>query len=1159
MLIRIGNQSAFSAPSIMGPFQYAAANGFDAFEWFPDKKESGAGWAEGDMSKEQRDFIKKTSLAHDIRLSVHAPWQANPLRPEAREIFTKDIELAQDIGACLLNIHLYTDEGIPSYVQAIIPLIEDLSKTGIKLSIENTPVTGPDDFNELFRQIQDSGLTETGHVGMCLDLGHANLCTATHNDYLKFVDLLGPQVPIIHLHMHENYGDRDSHLPMFTGPAGKDASGIKAFVERMKTRGFSGCIIFEQWPEPPGLLNEARNRLLAIIGNSERPAVESVKTHMDDFVLEIAKANEQCRSWREKLGWINNLLTDDTFDIDIEKLTYLAIYVRFLGTREIICAENGRHYRPSHHANTAQTILDRLFRITTPDNAFIVRKIYPWLPSFSSRFTSSEPLTRIRDIAHRNDIPQELKREIKNTLQNKLHRCAGPEDLATSEALLNRITAPDANYSHNFIEEFRRFHEELKDFFSAGSLNEQLGAILREGSAQAQIPDSPGPEFQEQGDSHTLELIRRFLEVKQRADAPEQPADTLELLTALRCRLQEKRRKDTDSQAQRYQLADIKLEDYSFVLLSRLINYFDASGSGINWPLALRCLNLSIENLRLSSFDIEECKAIESELETWRQGFEPRDREHLIRIKATIDRCRRITDAYCNKILYLFPERVESLGRALGVAEHKIKIFCEVDIRRHLVFQISKLVSLLLGIIRKFAALPPWNVIVPGKVTGRMIKAECLDDLENHFDETVIALLDRVDGDEDIPQGIAGMIVAHETPILSHLAVRARQGGIVFAVSEDADRLEKLKDFLGKRLILDVSAENVNFEMSLMVADKTEKTRQVEIIVPDVLLSSDNKLLPLDQIRPETAGGKADSARRLEGLSQIKGAGFKTPKGVVIPFGVMEESLHASPALEQEYRALISRINEMPHSRFVTTLERLRDIIKKLEVPEGIVSIVMENFTRDERLIVRSSANCEDLEDLAGAGLYDSIADVAPQEVAQAVSRVWSSLWTGRAAKSRKGIGIPHDRAHMAVLIQQMLVPEFSFIIHTVNPITSHQNEVYVELAQGLGETLASAKVPGVPYRMTCNKHTGEVRMLAFASFSHAIMPCPSGGLMDMTVDYSRTKLSTDQAFRTRLGARLGAIGRLVEDSMKGPQDIEGLVIKDRIYLVQSRPQQGVE
>jgi hypothetical protein len=30
-----------------------------------------------------------------------------------------------------------------------------------------------------------------------------------------------------------------------------------------------------------------------------------------------------------------------------------------------------------------------------------------------------------RDIAHRNDIPQDLKNEIKHTLQNKLHRSAG--------------------------------------------------------------------------------------------------------------------------------------------------------------------------------------------------------------------------------------------------------------------------------------------------------------------------------------------------------------------------------------------------------------------------------------------------------------------------------------------------------------------------------------------------------------------------------------------------------------------------------------------------------------------------------------------------------------------------------------------------------------
>lgn len=63
------------------------------------------------------------------------------------------------------------------------------------------------------------------------------------------------------------------------------------------------------------------------------------------------------------------------------------------------------------------------------------------LPSFSDEFTQSVPLTRIRDIAHRSDIPQDLKREIKHTLQNKLHRNAGPEDLVATEAMLARVTA----------------------------------------------------------------------------------------------------------------------------------------------------------------------------------------------------------------------------------------------------------------------------------------------------------------------------------------------------------------------------------------------------------------------------------------------------------------------------------------------------------------------------------------------------------------------------------------------------------------------------------------------------------------------------------------------------------------------------------------------
>lgn len=56
------------------------------------------------------------------------------------------------------------------------------------------------------------------------------------------------------------------------------------------------------------------------------------------------------------------------------------------------------------------------------------RKLVTTLPSFSGEFRQAVPLTRIRDIAHRNDIPHDIKNEIKHTLQNKLHRSAGETD-----------------------------------------------------------------------------------------------------------------------------------------------------------------------------------------------------------------------------------------------------------------------------------------------------------------------------------------------------------------------------------------------------------------------------------------------------------------------------------------------------------------------------------------------------------------------------------------------------------------------------------------------------------------------------------------------------------------------------------------------------------
>ena len=272
--IFIGNQTAFTAASFLEPFEYALANGFDAFEWFSDKKPNGPGWDGADLSPGLRADIRRSAEAKGMRLSVHAHCAANPLRPDSIPTLMRDLELAEALGAVLVNLHLHTEAGVIAYARAAVPLLQRAAAGGLQVSIENTPQTTPQHFNELFAAWAAMDLPASVRVGMCFDLGHANLCPATRNDYLGYLDQLTPRVPIIHLHVHENRGDIDAHLPLFTGPAATDARGIVGFLERLRRRAYTGSFILEQWPQPPGLLNAARNRLRQLwSGMDGQPAV----------------------------------------------------------------------------------------------------------------------------------------------------------------------------------------------------------------------------------------------------------------------------------------------------------------------------------------------------------------------------------------------------------------------------------------------------------------------------------------------------------------------------------------------------------------------------------------------------------------------------------------------------------------------------------------------------------------------------------------------------------------------------------------------------------------------------------------------------------------------------------------------------------------------
>jgi len=260
--IRIGNQTNCNVMPVSASHDFALAQGFDAFEWFSDKGR--AGWCEDDCGPVARRRLRQTSREHDLLFSVHVPWAANPLEPSGAEAIRRSLDFAGDVGAGVVNIHLFMERGAEAFVAAVHPLLVYAHNVGVRLSVENTPSHSPDDFNAVFGLL--AGIPEAaGRVGMCLDMGHANLFPGTHHDYLAYVDRLGPQVPVIHWHAHENWGDRDSHLTLFTGPSAQYGdAGVRGLVERLLKRGFAGSVVLEQWPDPPDLLVQARDRLRRI-------------------------------------------------------------------------------------------------------------------------------------------------------------------------------------------------------------------------------------------------------------------------------------------------------------------------------------------------------------------------------------------------------------------------------------------------------------------------------------------------------------------------------------------------------------------------------------------------------------------------------------------------------------------------------------------------------------------------------------------------------------------------------------------------------------------------------------------------------------------------------------------------------------------------------
>jgi len=239
-------------------------------------------------------------------------------------------------------------------------------------------------------------------------------------------------------------------------------------------------------------------------------------------------------------------------------------------------------------------------------------------------------------------------------------------------------------------------------------------------------------------------------------------------------------------------------------------------------------------------------------------------------------------------------------------------------------------------------------------------------------------------------------------------------------------------------------------------------------------------------------------------------------------------------------------------------LEYIRSAILEAEIPPPITAAIAEclealnqgsSFQRS--LAVRSSATAEDSPHFSFAGLHDTVLDVADlSSVEHSVKKCWASLWSDRAVSYRRSGDDTLDTASMAVVIQQLVRCDVSFVVFTADPVSYEDECLVISATYGLGEAIVSGLV--TPDHIVIDE-SGEVARYDIGEKETMIISAASagGGVREVPVPRILGRapaLTHDQA------RQIAQIARALDATLGFRLDIEGGIAAGEIFLFQVRP-----
>ena len=169
------------------------------------------------------------------------------VRKQSAEEVKLALKMARDIGMELITIHggAFIDEkDYEQHLEASRKTLEELNpyfkNAEVKLCVENLPSTG-----HVGNQIKEYPKSSKGllylvsnlkNVGVCLDVGHANVSGGV----LDFYDSVMATGKLWDMHLHDNLGDKDNHLKIYSGNV-----PFEELFKRLKRDNYSGYLSIE--------------------------------------------------------------------------------------------------------------------------------------------------------------------------------------------------------------------------------------------------------------------------------------------------------------------------------------------------------------------------------------------------------------------------------------------------------------------------------------------------------------------------------------------------------------------------------------------------------------------------------------------------------------------------------------------------------------------------------------------------------------------------------------------------------------------------------------------------------------------------------------------------------------------------------------------------